>query len=712
MNQFGRTAVLAAAFAGLFTIVQAQPATQKPVPDSRFGNWLYKAPDPKVWKRTEQNGAVVFSVDEPPDDFCTLTLFPGATAGADFTQQFSAAVDADQKAKGTVSVEADTGAKASKAAEGFDVLTRNMRSVTSALHTFHMYVGGHSGDRFDLAAFQTTSEQSWNQYGAQASQFLLSLKLANSLPADEVAKLTGAAAANAVPPPSLPGFGDAGPAAAPTTPATPTPAAAPAVNPVAQAPSNIPDRPVDQSPLVINHSVIDKKGKPIDGVKLSQHDTEVLTPSMAVGADGVIHVAFVEKHKTTYAYAVYYRSSSDGGKTWTEAKNMSEEMPGLNVGRCVLLVDGKNRVYVIWRVGLREYYPVPVTRVSGSCSDLVYRVLDGGSWSKILPLHPPASATTQDDGSLSYFAVVDPAGRAQVVWNAAPDKWHPELTKTSGTYHQHLPGVGNGLVFQDTIDGATVRGPREVFLTPVGGLGEGGGYGTYCDGLDTLDGYVDSSGAPHFVAAVTSNHAPTSGKSVFRLIEDGKEGETWTFPDLSYHGYSDIPTLLIDAAGKRHVIALWYGGERPNVRDYVVGTDNEPTVIRAAAQVKGSVEGFQACQGPGGRMVVIMQMNDSGERGSGDTFVSESTGKGWSAPVNVTNNDGRRSFASKQTSSQSNVAVEKSYSPGPATAAYDRDGHLLLLMVNNEIGLFASTAFGVELAGGSSSTPTLQFLRF
>jgi len=110
--------------------------------------------------------------------------------------------------------------------------------------------------------------------------------------------------------------------------------------------------------------------------------------------------------------------------------------------------------------------------------------------------------------------------------------------------------------------------------------------------------------------------------------------------------------------------------------------------------------------------VVIMQMNDTGERGSGDTFVSESTGKGWSAPVNVTNNDGRRSFASKQTSSQSNVAVAKSYSPGPATAAYDRDGHLLLLMVNNENGLFASTAFGVELAGGSTSTPTLQFLRF
>jgi hypothetical protein len=36
---------------------------------------------------------------------------------------------------------------------------------------------------------------------------------------------------------------------------------------------------------------------------------------IAVAPDGTIHAAFVEKHSTTYAYAVYYRSSSDGGKT-------------------------------------------------------------------------------------------------------------------------------------------------------------------------------------------------------------------------------------------------------------------------------------------------------------------------------------------------------------------------------------------------------------
>jgi hypothetical protein len=174
-----------------------------------------------------------------------------------------------------------------------------------------------------------------------------------------------------------------------------------------------------------------------------------------------------------------------------------------------------------------------------------------------------------------------------------------------------------------------------------------------------------------------------------------------------------VPTLLVDAKGQRHVIALYLGGERPNVRDYLLASEDEPTVIRAAAPVKGVIKSFQASQGPGGRMVVIIQAGDEGQFGDFDSFVSVSTGGGkWSPPVNITNNAGRKSFASHQTSSQSNVAVETNYVPGVAAAAFDRDGYLLLLMVNSERSLVASTAFGVNIAGGSTSTPTLRFLRF
>ncbi len=684
------------------SVAVAQPAPEKPKPDARFGNWLYKAPDPKLWTRTEKDGNLLFSVEEPPGDFCTLTLFAGAKADPDFTEQFNRAVAADQKARDTIKIEADTGAKPSKATEGYDVLSRSLRSGTSTLHTFHIYVAGHSGDRFDLVAFQTTSEESWKQHGAQAGQFILSLELANSLPPGVVEKLLGRAQPDVAPPLALPGFDDApAPIAAVAPNATPAPAAT----------ARIPDRPLSKSPIVVNNAVIQKNGKPVDGIKLSQHDMAIYSPSLAVAANGVIHVAFVEQHRTTYDLAAYHRSSSDGGQTWSEAKNLSEDMPKIQVGRCFALVDGRDRLYVIWRAGLGLNFIANPDPANAGQSNLMYRVLENGKWSKIIPVFPPGSKETQDDGALAYFATVDAAGLVQVLWNCVPDKWHPELTHTSGTYHQHLSGIGNGLVFQATLDGATPGAQREVFLTAVAGRDEGG-YGAYCDGLDALNGYVDAAGAPHFVAAVSRTHdSSLREKSWYELIENGKAGPMLGLPALSFHAWRDIPTLLVDAAGKRHVVALYLGGEHPNIRDYLIGTDEEPVIIRAAASIKGTVDGFQAYQGPDGRMVAIMQMNDSGERANGETYVSISTGKEWSTPVNVTNNYGRQSFASKQTSSQSNIAVSKSYYPGPAAAAFDRDGHLLLLMINNEYGLFGSSAFGVMLAGGSSSTPTLQFLR-
>ena len=718
---------------------QAQPASPKPVPDSRFGNWLYKKPDAALWTAATNNGALVFAASEPPGDFCTLTLFAGAPADADFSQQFSAAVSADQQAKGTVQIEADSGPKASKAAEGFDVLNRSLRSVTSALHTYHMYVGGHGGDRFELAAFQTTSEQSWKQYGPQASQFLLSLKLANSLPADQVAKLLGQpTAADA---PALPGFDTPAPTPAPPAPApvsaptpppaapdapaiapiplpAPTPAtpeaAAPAAIPVAQAPTTIPDVPLDKSPIVNNAAVADKTGKAVNGIKLSQYDMVVATPCIVAAADGVIHVAFVEEHPNTYAYSVYYRSSADNGKTWSAAKNLSEDMTGISVGRTLLLVDARNRVYVIWRAGLGQYFPAGGDAGATGCCNLLYRVLENGRWSKILFAQPPASAATQDDGALSFFAAIDAVGRVQVVWNTPPAKWHPELTSgdPNGTYHPAFPYVGPGLVFQATLDGTSVTPPREVFLSPINGKREDG-TGPYCDGLDTINGYVDSTGAPHFVAEITRSHdGSLGGKSVYEVVENGQVGPIISLPYLSFHASRDVPILLLDASGRKHVIAMYYGGENPNIRDYLVGSDDEPTIIRATPDGKGTVDGFQAYQGPGGRMIAIMQMNDTGDRAAGETYVSTSTGNGWTKPVNVTDNAGRRSFASKQTGSESNVAIETSCYPGQAAATYDREGHLLLLMINNEYSLFGASAFGVELAGGSSSTPTLQFLRF
>ncbi len=114
--------------------------------------------------------------------------------------------------------------------------------------------------------------------------------------------------------------------------------------------------------------VAGKDGRPIDGVKLSTHDMLILSPRLGVTSDGAMHVAFTEQSEVSpFPLFVYYRESGDGGKSWTEAKNLSEEMPSVPVAECSLLVDGSDRVYVIWRAGLKEGYLIS----TGSSENLV-----------------------------------------------------------------------------------------------------------------------------------------------------------------------------------------------------------------------------------------------------------------------------------------------------------------------------------------------------
>jgi hypothetical protein len=678
-------------------VTHAAEAPEKPKPDARFGNWLYKTPDATTWKRTEKNGALIFAVDLPPGDFCTVTLFPGAKAGADFAAQFEAAVAADQKAKGTIKVEADSGAEAKTATEGFPVLTRRMQSETAELHTYHYYIAGHSGGRFDLAAFQTTSQEMWQQYGAQAVAFLTSLKLANSLPPATVAALVGKAPAPAKPP-ELPGFEIA-----------PAPAAPPAA---ARNEARAPFIPLAQSAIVRKDakgamSVAQKDGKPVDGVKLSQHDSEIHSPRITVAPDGTIHVAFVEKHRTTYALAVYHRSSRDQGKTWSDTKNLSEVMPGWQVGDCDIHSDVSGRVYVIWRTGLKEGFGAGLDASGTSHQNLVYRVLEGGKWNaKPLPVHPPGSPESQDNGSLSWFAATDSKGQVHVIWNTTPDKFHPEVMSPGTGYRQHLAAVGNGLVQGATLNGTDPGTVREVFFTKI----TGEGWQLRGDDFDALRGYVDAAG-PHFIATVRDRSASERNTRI-HVIEGGKQKPAIELPGEPYQVWSNPPRLLVDAGGQRHIIVRFTEGEQPGFRDYLIDRDEEPVVIRAAKAVTGRADYFQAWQAPGGRMIAVMQMNDTGEKGDGETYLSISDGNGWSTPVNVTNNSGRKEFRTRATSSQSSISSLKRFYPGPGAATIDREGHVLLVMVNNEATLVDSSAFGVSLAGGEASTPTLSFLRF
>ena len=66
------------------------------------------------------------------------------------------------------------------------------------------------------------------------------------------------------------------------------------------------------------------------------------------------------------------------------------------------------------------------------------------------------------------------------------------------------------------------------------------------------------------------------------LFEGGKETPAIKLPMPYMETWTTPPRLLLDAQGRRHIIAFYHAGEHPAFRDYVVGSDDDPTVILTA----------------------------------------------------------------------------------------------------------------------------------
>ena len=180
MSLFRAFAVLLLSIPSL--AAEAQPsAPAKPVPDARFGNVLYKTPDLSRWTVSNLADRRVYSAKVPPPDFCTLTVFTGSKLNGDFGAAFERAVTENLREHSS-RIERDGGPQASTAAKGFAVLQRIIVAEAPEFHTYHWFLAGNSGGRFDLIAFQTSSEEMYQQYGEDAANFFYGVKLANSLP--------------------------------------------------------------------------------------------------------------------------------------------------------------------------------------------------------------------------------------------------------------------------------------------------------------------------------------------------------------------------------------------------------------------------------------------------------------------------------------------------------------------------------------------------
>ena len=365
---------------------------------------------------------------------------------------------------------------------------------------------------------------------------------------------------------------------------------------------------------------------------------------------------------------------------------------------------------MIWRTGIAEGYPISgiEPHAAQECNNLYYRVLENGAWSgKAVPAHPLVTVEQQDTGSASWFVSTDPTGKVRVIWNCLPGLEHKEFLYNG----RRVNSIGAGLVKEAVLDGTTAGPAREIHMAKV--TDDPDYHTPACDDYDTIDGYVDAAGRAHFIAlALHHGVGHPENNNRIHIAENGGESLALRLPGNDRDLWVCPPKLMVDAKGQRHIIAWYNAGEQPNIRDYVLGSEAEPSVIRAAKEVKGKILGFQAFQGPAGRMVVLMQMNDTGKETDDELYVSMSDGGKWSTPVSVTNNSSRLVFFSRNTSAASHVASKSYWFPGTSAATFDRQGHLVMVFVSNQFSFSGSVALGITVASSTSRTPNLLFLRF
>ena len=335
-------------------------------------------------------------------------------------------------------------------------------------------------------------------------------------------------------------LGNTAPAAMPKLAGAPKPAPArQAATPKPARPATQPVRPFHNAPPTARAAANvarNKKGELAalnKGVALSRYNSDIQPPSVCVAPNGTIHVAFIEQRASApFTVSVYHRASSDGGKTWSEAKNLSEVLPEYKVGVVKVAADSAGRVYVIFNTGLNEGFPTNADPHSiNPSANLVYRVLSGGAWnSKAIPINKPGSPQKQDDGVASWFATTGTDGAVHVLYVVNRDYLHPELLggTADSTYRPHDNGVGIGSVVESVLNGTAPSAPKEVFFE-VKQINDNLGKWSV-DTLDTINGYVDEQGA-HFLAKVeTPMNRYTDKGNRLELVENGTKTPVLNFP--------------------------------------------------------------------------------------------------------------------------------------------------------------------------------------
>lgn len=380
----------------------------------------------------------------------------------------------------------------------------------------------------------------------------------------------------------------------------------------------------------------------------------------AIDAEGTIHALFTELPSGGKT-ALFYRASTDGGNTWSENVNLSEDDRSHAVGVPQLAVDGQGRVYAVWKI-MDASDTQDSIRGGAYGAPLTYRVLENGSWS--------AAKRIDSKGLVrSWFLTVDPTGQAHAVWvenGVAPDGY--ETIAASRFAQAELTGTSVGLERELYAPGPSNPGdPGHIWRLP--------NYGG-------LRGYVDAQGTAHW----TAYKIPTDqseDESVIVHWDGSQEREIKSYVNYaSFVGpYYNPPELLRDAAGREHILVQDVKAPRQTLRDLQPDGSFE-TVYASSPQ--SEIRSFQVVRGPAGEAAALMTIKDA----SADTpafglYVSQLQNGVWSAPLDLTDNAVR---ILRQAGSGPSDDM-RFFEPFYASGAFDAQGRLNVVLVANEVGL-------------------------
>jgi len=220
---------------------------------------------------------------------------------------------------------------------------------------------------------------------------------------------------------------------------------------------------------------------------------------------------------------IFYRHSTDGGKTWSAAVNLSSSFAGS--AKPQIHVGSGGKVYVTWEEGedwyLYEGYPV--------ASMYTYSADGGHTWNKPIAFTSPWGAPQQ------MALGIGQEGSLVVVWRVPEaDSFYYQISTDDGTTWSQpapIPGV----------------------LTNV--------WAPFS--LDACDATTDSAGTVHFLV-LGHRFSLEEDLGVFHLVWDGS---TWSSP-VRVFASSDPPEWpRIEIGAGNQVYATWFTRDQKHIED-------------------------------------------------------------------------------------------------------------------------------------------------